>query len=590
VNTASVSCSPVGFPNILTAEASHSVDLFQPAIDIVKTGDGYSKNWGGQADEITYKVTIKNTSSTDSPDLYLARYSDARLPVEFATPEGCKILPAGGSCSFSYQYTPTVEEGKGTALDNTFSAVYKPEGFPNEITDNDGSNAWTVQLIHPSFTVAKACDSSEPVPQEGPADFKTTITNTGDVPLVVTADDGIGTFNLAAGVSKDFPYADAGPFTGHATVSNTVTASWVLPESYGLSNSARASAEASCRVGGEVSLLKLTSISGSTPAPHPEMSWTFGEFAGPHGSDGPGSGSAWLNTPLATDNTLGHTDGVLDFGSMNLDPLKTYTICEMEVPSGYTVEWKVDKNNDGIPETVVIPYNPNEKDSVPGDIGNRCFDFGAGTSYGIPAGGKLAFQATNSYPGGAPRTPGYWKNWNRCTGGGQQYTADDNGGREMGFTLLEDVLNDPGITWDDILTDSFTVPITQCEQAIAILDQRVVVPGSIEGKKLASDAARTLAMHLLAAQLNEGNGACINQEVKDVVLSAETLLDKINFDGKKTTAYLTTKSGDYAYALSLAAYLDAYNNSDCDFTTLPAKPGLPTAPSTPPAPVKPPKK
>ena len=323
-----------------------------------------------------------------------------------------------------------------------------------------------------------------------------------------------------------------------------------------------------------VTVLKLTGVGSNPPAVDPSMTWTFKIFNGPHGSDAPGSGSTWLNNALVSDSTSGDLDGILDFDFYNLSPSKTYALCEIGVPSGYTVEWKVDTNGDGTPDTVVIPYNPNEKDAVPEDIGNRCFDFGAGTSYSIPEGGTLAFQVINHFPGGEPRTPGYWKNWNRCTGGGQAANADRNGGRAKGYTLLEDILNDPGITWDDILGDSFVVPITSCEQAVEILDQRVVnVNGKVgDGKKIASDGARTLAMHLLAAQLNQGNGACINNDIKDVMLWSEKLLDKYNFDGKKSTAYLTSKSADYALALKYAAYLDAYNNSACDFSTLPPKP------------------
>jgi hypothetical protein len=323
-----------------------------------------------------------------------------------------------------------------------------------------------------------------------------------------------------------------------------------------------------------VTVLKLTGVGNTEPAVDPSMSWMFNLYDGPHGSDAPGSGSAWLSSSLASDNTSGDADGLLDFDFYSLNPSKTYTICEMTVPSGYTVEWKVDTDNDGTPDTVVLPYNPNAKDVTPEDLGTRCFDFGAGTSYPIPEGGTLAFQVINTFPGGEPRTPGYWKNWNRCTGGGQAANADRNGGRDKGFTLLEDILTNPGIIWDDILSDSFFVPITTCQQAVEILDQRVVTDNNKvgDGKKLASDGLRTLAMHLLAAQLNEGNGACTNQDVKDVILWSENLLDKYNFDGKKTTAYLTSKSADYAYALQLAKYLDAYNNSACDFTSLPTKP------------------
>ena len=44
-----------------------------------------------------------------------------------------------------------------------------------------------------------------------------------------TADDGIGTFNLVAGASQTLSHTVLGPFSGQATVDNTVTASWVLP-------------------------------------------------------------------------------------------------------------------------------------------------------------------------------------------------------------------------------------------------------------------------------------------------------------------------------------------------------------------------
>lgn len=45
-----------------------------------------------------------------------------------------------------------------------------------------------------------------------------------------------------------------------------------------------------------------------------------------------------------------------------------------------------------------------------------------------------------------------------------------------------------------------------------------------------------------------------------MALQAETLLDEIDFDGTKTTAYLTSKSASYAQALYYAGILDMYNN------------------------------
>jgi hypothetical protein len=291
----------------------------------------------------------------------------------------------------------------------------------------------------------------------------------------------------------------------------------------------------------KIELLKLTGgVVDST------QTWTFRLYNGP---DGFGS------TVVASGSTLGITNGILNFGGIELNPNNRYTICEIGVPAGWSSLWKLGGN-------IVIPYNP-DADSVPSeDVGNRCYDFGPN----FACGGTLRFEVNNKAPGGSPRSPGYWKNWNRCTTGGQSANAARNGGYAKGFWLLEDVLNPAvggGIVWDDILVDTKLVNITTCEQAVEILDQRAVKVNGVvgDGKKLANDAARTLSMHLLAAQLNFGAGACTTQKVLETALAAERLLDKINFDGTKPTAELTSKEkADYNEALRLAGILDAYNN------------------------------
>jgi hypothetical protein len=162
-------------------------------------------------------------------------------------------------------------------------------------------------------------------------------------------------------------------------------------------------------------------------------------------------------------------------------------------------------------------------------------------------------------PGGAARTPGYWKNWNNVTGGGQAANAERNGGWQEGFWLLDDVL-DPniggGIVWDDILADSFIFTISDVNDAVSVLDQRSLQ----NGRKMANDAAYTLAMHLLAYQLNQAAGAYAPpQEVIDAGLAAEQLLDQIDFDG--TGNYLRPRDSLYSTALDLATILDDYNNN-----------------------------
>ncbi|PKO10613.1 MAG: hypothetical protein CVU40_05800, partial [Chloroflexi bacterium HGW-Chloroflexi-2] len=58
-NTVTVHYNPDGFPNDITDSDSHSVDLFQPAINLLKTGDTLSKI----GDMVDYVITLENNSS-----------------------------------------------------------------------------------------------------------------------------------------------------------------------------------------------------------------------------------------------------------------------------------------------------------------------------------------------------------------------------------------------------------------------------------------------------------------------------------------------------------------------------------------------
>jgi uncharacterized repeat protein (TIGR01451 family) len=232
-NTASVVCSPIGFPNVLPASDSESVNLFQPSITFDKTG---SHEYSKAGDDVDYTLTLNNTSSGDTPDL-VCTITDAMLGINKSV-----TLASGGSDVTNATYT--VQEGDDDPLTNTASVSCSPDGFPNVLNDSD---SYTVDLIHPSFTVDKTC-VAEPISYLGPANFQVTIANTGDVPLDITADDGIGAFQLAAGASQDFDVSVPGPFTPGGTADNTVTASWTLPEEYGLDNTDTKSASDSCDV------------------------------------------------------------------------------------------------------------------------------------------------------------------------------------------------------------------------------------------------------------------------------------------------------------------------------------------------------
>ncbi|MDH3323343.1 MAG: T9SS type A sorting domain-containing protein, partial [Flavobacteriaceae bacterium] len=282
----------------------------------------------------------------------------------------------------------------------------------------------------------------------------------------------------------------------------------------------------------------------------PTRDWTFAIY---EGADGYGSGV------LAADGTLGDTDGILDFGFLNLDPLKTYTICEENMAAGWSAIWVIDANGT---QVVLTTYNPDADNNPMADLGNRCFEIGAGTSYPLVPNGTFTINVDNTYPGGAARTPGYWKNWSTCSGGGQVANAEKNGGWQAGFWLLDDVLNSPGITLGNL-------EVTDCEDGVNILDQREIY-GS--GKKKSSDAAYTLAMHLMAFELNQGAGAYHCQLAIDAAMEAHTLLISIGYDG--TGDYFKTKgkkgSGTdntlKSRALELANILDRYNNNLIDET------------------------
>ena len=60
-----MACSPAGFPNVYDDEASWETALFQPAIELTKTGDALSKI----GDPVDYVITLTNKSSADTPVL-----------------------------------------------------------------------------------------------------------------------------------------------------------------------------------------------------------------------------------------------------------------------------------------------------------------------------------------------------------------------------------------------------------------------------------------------------------------------------------------------------------------------------------------
>jgi hypothetical protein len=149
--------------------------------------------------------------------------------------------------------------------------------------------------------------------------------------------------------------------------------------------------------------------------------------------------------------------------------------------------------------------------------------------------------------GGEPRTAGYWLIWNSCAEGDKAGVAAANGGREAGWVILDDLLDDPGILLGGL-------PVETCRQGIDLLGAR-----DVDGLERAGDAVYDLAAQLLAAQLNLAVGAEFCPAIEDSVRAGQLLLLSLEFDG--SGAYLGPGAApdDSNLALALAEQLRVYS-------------------------------
>jgi hypothetical protein len=489
--------------------------------DVEKSVDPESQ-MGYAGDELSWTWTVDLSESSVEENFSVSGTITVGNPTPFdVTFEVTDVLGDGTEATVS---CPSYELGAGGSVECTYSAA------PGDATAT--KNTATVTSLNPDVDGATAeanIDWTKNV-FNGTADINDD--QEPDFPLTLTAGQGPWTWTETQSHTCSVDAADYGADgTYSATLNNTA----VVTGNDGQEDQSSASTTYTCEAG-FMSLLKLTE--GVVDA---SKEWSFALYEGPDGFGGTQVG--------VTSSTSGDLDGVLEFGNPALRGDLSYTVCELGVPAGWSSEWKVDTDNDGVADQNIIPYNPNADDNPPANEGNLCFEFGAGTAYSVVVGQTLVFEVNNTFPGGDTRTPGYWKNWNRCTSGNQVQTATKNGGPAEGWYLLDDILTSPGIIWGDF-------QILGCAQGVSILDQRDINTG----RKKASDAAYTLAMHLLAAQLNFAAGAGTCPAAAQAALDAENLLMSIGFDG--TGSYLRPKDAEYQTALQLAYTLDQYNNGN----------------------------
>ena len=215
-----------------------------------------------------------------------------------------------------------------------------------------------------------------------------------------------------------------------------------------------------------------------------------------------------------------------------------YQFCEANVYPGYTTDIKDWAGAYPLPQINGTYFVPNAVDPMV-DNSIYCVDFTLGSCE------TVSFLVDNTPPpGGDARTPGYWKNWSECTGGGQ-----------------EDVLG-ASIECSDLgFFPIGLVEVDMCYEAVSILDMRQIAV-NLKGKKKASDACYLLASKLLAAELNTTDciGARDCPELDALMTAAQQLLVDEGFDGENRKC-LRSKDTAYSDAIDLAEELDDYLNN-----------------------------
>jgi hypothetical protein len=184
-NTATAVCSPQGFPNQIITADSVTVTALPGAqlVTIAKSGDAYSK----VGDPVDYEVVISNIGTIDLTldqvtDTVAGELFPAANPL--VTFSNCDAsFPVGDSCTIDF--TRTTQAGDPDPLVNVVTAYFSDAlGGTGNVADDH-----SVDLVSPSFTVAKSCTSPEPVPPGASANFRIDIANTGDVDLLIDVTD-----------------------------------------------------------------------------------------------------------------------------------------------------------------------------------------------------------------------------------------------------------------------------------------------------------------------------------------------------------------------------------------------------------------
>ncbi|GAA0691533.1 hypothetical protein GCM10009104_18060 [Marinobacterium maritimum] len=158
-----------------TAEDDHEVNLFQPSYVLAKycpEGVDASNPWIVGVEK-EFRFSIDNTSSDDSPNLFLQTLTDALLGD--AVVKAAAVAAGAGelawddaTVTFTVPYTPTAADAATGYVVNSFATMYQPDGFPNELEQDASTDQCPVIKRDADILTEVHADLLEDNPDAGP--------------------------------------------------------------------------------------------------------------------------------------------------------------------------------------------------------------------------------------------------------------------------------------------------------------------------------------------------------------------------------------------------------------------------------------
>ena len=171
-NEATVTCDVVGSASTVDDTDIHDVNLFEPSIDVTKTGPAEGK----VGDDVCYDISFTNTSSADTPALVNCTGIDSLMGPLDGTFESGVVR----------QFCRIIEAGDPDTLTNRVDITCDVLDFDNNPTDFDTHD---VVLFEVGAELTKACTPKPTIMVPDPISWEICVENTGDKAIDCTIND-----------------------------------------------------------------------------------------------------------------------------------------------------------------------------------------------------------------------------------------------------------------------------------------------------------------------------------------------------------------------------------------------------------------